>query len=89
MSGSASTPPPQPVLQYGGGGGPPTGPPCSVTPHPPVFAKPYVGPGMHTLVSGEGAGAGKEEKRLVAVTQNTPAGPTTQLLARPYSIMQS
>ncbi|XP_042210603.1 R3H domain-containing protein 1-like isoform X3 [Homarus americanus] len=95
MSGSAGTPPPQPVLQYGGGAAPPTGPPGTVTPHPPVFAKPYMGPTMHTIMPGhlpDQSGIGKDDKRLITMTQNmggAPGGPTTQLLARPYSIMQS
>ncbi|XP_069948722.1 R3H domain-containing protein 1 isoform X4 [Cherax quadricarinatus] len=95
MGGSAGTPPPQPVLQYGGGAAPPTGPPGTVTPHPPVFAKPYMGPTMHTIMPGplpDQSGIGKDDKRLMTITQNmggAPGGPTAQLLARPYSIMQS
>lgn len=94
MGGSAGTPPPQPVLQYGGGAAPPTGPPGSVTPHPPVFAKPYMGPTMHTIMPGpipDQSGVSKDDKRLMTMTQNmgAPGGPATQLLARPYSIMQS
>ncbi|XP_069186167.1 cAMP-regulated phosphoprotein 21 isoform X7 [Procambarus clarkii] len=95
MGGSAGTPPPQPVLQYGGGAAPPTGPPGTVTPHPPVFAKPYMGPTMHTIMPGhlpDQSGIGKDDKRLMTMTQNmggAPGGPTAQLLARPYSIMQS
>ncbi|KAK8388174.1 hypothetical protein O3P69_020210 [Scylla paramamosain] len=95
MGGSAGTPPPQSVLQYGGGPVPPSGPPGTVTPHPPVFAKPYMGPAMHTMMPGtlpEQAGVGKEDKRLMAMTQGVggaPGGPAAQLLARPYSIMQS
>ncbi|XP_050733307.1 R3H domain-containing protein 1-like isoform X3 [Eriocheir sinensis] len=95
MGGSAGTPPPQSVLQYGGGAVPPSGPPGSVTPHPPVFAKPYMGPAMHTMMPGalpEQAGLGKEDKRLMAMAQGVggaPTGPAAQLLARPYSIMQS
>ncbi|XP_071541861.1 uncharacterized protein enc isoform X3 [Panulirus ornatus] len=94
MGGSAGTPPPQPVLQYGGGAAPPTGPPGTVTPHPPVFAKPYMGPTMHTIMPGpipDQSGVGKDDKRLMTMTQNlgVPGGPATQLLARPYSIMQS
>ncbi|XP_069987107.1 R3H domain-containing protein 1 isoform X6 [Penaeus vannamei] len=95
MGGSAGTPPPQPVLQFGGGGAPPTGPTGAVTPHPPVFAKPYIGPTVHTIMPGpipDQTSVGKDDKRLVAMTQNiagAPTAPTTQLLARPYSIMQS
>lgn len=95
MGGSAGTPPPQSVLQYGGGAVPPSGPPGTVTPHPPVFAKPYMGTAMHTMMPGtlpEQAGLGKEDKRLMAMTQGVggaPTAPATQLLARPYSIMQS
>ncbi|XP_045135063.1 cAMP-regulated phosphoprotein 21-like isoform X5 [Portunus trituberculatus] len=94
MGGSAGTLP-QSVLQYGGGPVPPSGPPGTVTPHPPVFAKPYMGPAMHTMMPGampEQAGVGKEDKRLMAMTQGVggaPGGPAAQLLARPYSIMQS
>ncbi|XP_068241698.1 protein encore-like isoform X2 [Palaemon carinicauda] len=95
MMGSAGTPPPQPMLQYGGGATPPTGPPGSVTPHPPVFAKPYIGPAMHTLMPApipDQSSNSKEEKRIIAMTQNVggvPGVPATQLLTRPYSIMQS
>ncbi|XP_066973580.1 cAMP-regulated phosphoprotein 21 isoform X3 [Macrobrachium rosenbergii] len=95
MMGSAGTPPPQPMLQYGAGAAPPTGPPGSVTPHPPVFAKPYIGPAMHTLMPApipDQSSSGKEEKRIITMTQNVggvPGVPATQLLTRPYSIMQS
>ncbi|KAK7072948.1 hypothetical protein SK128_006995 [Halocaridina rubra] len=91
MMGSTGTPPPQPMLQYGGAA-PPQGPPGTVTPHPPVFAKPYIGPGVHTIVSGhipDQSSSGKDDKRIITVTQNVGGVPATQLLTRPYSIMQS
>ena len=45
MGGSSGGTPPSPQLQFGGSAFP-----GAVTPHPPVFGKPYMGSGMHTLI---------------------------------------
>ena len=93
MGGSTGTPPPpQPVLQYSGGPFP--APPGSVTPHPPVFAKPYMGSGMQALTGEQNVGPAindnkDDSKRYLAAPVPPHPPPAHQLLARPVTFIQS